>query len=319
MEDKKKGCTSSMRSVFMHADGVDKVLMIFGLLGAIGDGCSTPFVLLITGRLMNNVGGASSDAQDVFLHNINMNAVALLYLACGSWVSCFLEGYCWTRTGERQAARMRVTYLKAVLRQDVGYFDLHVTSTSEVITSISSDSLVMQDVLSEKVPNFIMNCSLFFGSYVAAFIMLWRLAIVAFPFVVLLVIPGLIYGRILMGLARQIRDEYNKAGTIAEQALSSIRTVYAFVGETKTISEFSAALQGSVKLGLSQGLAKGLAIGSNGIAFAIWSFMSYYIWQQNGHVSWRTWRHCCISWYWNNPWWIVRTCTSLFDKTSITF
>ncbi|MDD0148662.1 ABC transporter transmembrane domain-containing protein, partial [Shigella flexneri] len=74
-----------------------------------------------------------------------------------------------------------------------------------------------------QVPNFIMNCSLFFGSYVAAFIMLWRLAIVAFPFVELLVIPGLIYGRILMGLARQIRDEYNKTGTIAEQALSSIR------------------------------------------------------------------------------------------------
>ena len=46
---------------------------------------------------------------------------------------------------------MREKYLKAVLRQDVGYFDLHVTSTSDVITSVSSDSLVIQDVLSEKV------------------------------------------------------------------------------------------------------------------------------------------------------------------------
>lgn len=127
-----------------------------------------------------------------------------------------------------------------------------------------------------QVPNFVMNCSMFLGSYVAAFIMLWKLAIVGFPFLLLLVIPGLIYGRTLMGLARQIRDEYNKAGTIAEQTLSSIRTVYAFVGENKTITEFSAALEGSVKLGLSQGLAKGLAIGSNGVVFAIWSFMSFY-------------------------------------------
>lgn len=46
---------------------------------------------------------------------------------------------------------MRARYLKAVLRQDVGYFDLHVTSTAEVITSVSNDSLVIQDVLSEKV------------------------------------------------------------------------------------------------------------------------------------------------------------------------
>ena len=49
---------------------------------------------------------------------------------------------------------MRARYLKAVLRQDVGYFDLHVTSTTEVITSVSNDSLVIQDVLSEKVGSF---------------------------------------------------------------------------------------------------------------------------------------------------------------------
>lgn len=62
-----------------------------------------------------------------------------------------LEGYCWTRTAERQASTLRARYLKAVLRQEVGYFDLHVTSTAEVITSVSSDSLVIQDAISEKV------------------------------------------------------------------------------------------------------------------------------------------------------------------------
>ena len=121
-----------------------------------------------------------------------------------------------------------------------------------------------------------MNASMFFGSYIAAFLLLWRLAIVGFPFIVLLVIPGLMYGRTLTGLARKIRKEYNQAGTVAEQAESSIRTVYAFVGESKTIETFSSALQGSVELGLRQGLAKGLAIGSNGVVFAIWSFMAYY-------------------------------------------
>ncbi|KAK6155144.1 hypothetical protein DH2020_009392 [Rehmannia glutinosa] len=117
----------------------------------------------------------------------------------------FFKGYCWTRTAERQASRLRTRYLKAVLRQDVGYFDLHVTSTAEVIESVSSDSLV---------PIFVMNLSMFFGSYVAAFMMLWRLAIVGFPFIVFLVVPGLMYGRALMSIARKIRDEYNRAGVI---------------------------------------------------------------------------------------------------------
>jgi len=114
------------------------------------------------------------------------------------------------------------------------------------------------------------------GSYIVAFLMLWRLAIVGFPFALLLIIPGMICGKTLIIIARKKREEYNKAGTIAEQAVSSIRTVYAFVGESKTLSEFSKALEGSVKLGLRQGLAKGLAIGSNSIVFAIWSFMAYY-------------------------------------------
>lgn len=75
-----------------------------------------------------------------------MLIIVLLPLCCE-----LSEGYCWTRTGERQAARMRVRYLKAVLRQEVAYFDLHVTSTSEVITSVSNDSLIIQDCLGEKV------------------------------------------------------------------------------------------------------------------------------------------------------------------------
>ncbi|PKI34458.1 hypothetical protein CRG98_045151 [Punica granatum] len=42
------------------------------------------------------------------------------------------------------------------------------------------------------------------------------------------------------------------------------------------MTEFSMALQGVVKFGLKQGLAKGLVVGSNSITFAIWTFMAYY-------------------------------------------
>lgn len=267
----------SFRSIFMHADKADILLMTLGFLGAVCDGVSMPVMLIVTSKLMNNLGGNNDTSNtDNFTHHINENALVLVFLACGQWVACFLEGFCWTRTAERQASRLRIRYLKAVLRQDVGYFDLHVTSTADVIASVSSDSLVIQECISEKVPVFLMNVAIFIGSYVVGFVMIWKLALVGFPFIIFLVIPGLMYGRALMGIARKIRDEYGKAGTIVEQAISSVRTVYSFVGESKTLEEYSAALQGTVNLGLQQGLAKGLAIGSNGIVFAIWSFMSYY-------------------------------------------
>ncbi|KAF5783021.1 putative Type I protein exporter [Helianthus annuus] len=162
-------------------------------------------------------------------------------------------GYCWSRTSERQASRLRLTYLKAVLRQEVAYFDLNATSTADIVASVSSDSLIIQDFISEK-----------------------RLAIVGVPFILILVIPGLIFGRILMRLSREIREEYNKADAVAQQAVSSVRTVYSFVGEEKTVKDYSNALEGIVKLGLKHGLAKGLAIGSDGVTFAVWAFVSWY-------------------------------------------
>ncbi|XP_010514543.1 PREDICTED: ABC transporter B family member 22-like isoform X2 [Camelina sativa] len=267
-------CFRNIRSIFMHADGVDLILMGLGLFGAIGDGLITPTIFFIIGLLLNDIGGSSGN--ETFMHGIIKKAVALLYVACASWVICFVEGYCWTRTGERQASRMRGKYLRAVLRQDVSYFDLNVTSTSDVITSVSSDTLLIQDVLSEKLPNFLMNASAFVASYIVSFLMLWRLTIVGFPFFIILLIPGLMCGRALISISRKIREEYTDAGSIAEQAISLVRTVYAFGSERKMVAKFSAALQGSVNLGLRQGLAKGIAIGSSGINYAIWGFMTWY-------------------------------------------
>lgn len=54
------------------------------------------------------------------------------------------------QTGERQSARMRVAYLKAMLSQDVGFFDTDA-STGEIVSRISSDTLLVQDAISEKV------------------------------------------------------------------------------------------------------------------------------------------------------------------------
>lgn len=48
---------------------------------------------------------------------------------------------------------MRKEYLKSVLRQDVRFFDTNAVSstTYDVITAITADAYVIQDVLSDKV------------------------------------------------------------------------------------------------------------------------------------------------------------------------
>jgi ATP-binding cassette, subfamily B (MDR/TAP), member 1 len=44
------------RSVFSHADAVDVALMVLGLLGAVGNGMSSPLRLFVSSRIVNDVG-----------------------------------------------------------------------------------------------------------------------------------------------------------------------------------------------------------------------------------------------------------------------
>ncbi|CAN6238399.1 unnamed protein product [Urochloa humidicola] len=262
-------------SVFVHADAVDVALMVLGLVGAVGDGMATPLRLLVASRIANDLG-TGPDHIHQFTSKINANVIKIVLIACAAWVMAFLEGYCWARTAERQASRMRSRYLRAVLRQDVEYFDLKSGSASDVVTSVSNDSLVVQDALAEKVPNFVMYVTMFAGSYAVGFALLWRMTLVSLPSSLLLVVPGVAYGRALTDLARRIRAQYAGPGAVAEQAVSSARTVYSFVAEKPTMSAFAAALEESARLGVRQALAKGVAVGSNGVAFAIYAFNIWY-------------------------------------------
>ncbi|KAM7480105.1 hypothetical protein LguiA_028318 [Lonicera macranthoides] len=265
----------SLRTVLKQSDGTDMLLMVLGTIGCVADGSSLATIMLVLSNLMNGYASSSLTSAD-----INKYALALVYVAIGVGSGAFLEGLCWAQTAERQTSRLRTRYLHTVMRQDIGFFDTthgHGASiTSQVVTSISTDTLTIQGVLSEKIPNFITNIAIFFTGQLAALYLCWRLAIIAIPALSMLIIPGLVYGILLARVGEKIQEAYAVAGGIVEQALSSIRTVYSYVGEERTVKSFSDALGPTLNLGIKQGLMKGMAIGSIGVVFAVWALQSYY-------------------------------------------
>ena len=118
--------------------------------------------------------------------------------------------------------------------------------------------------------------SSFIGGYIVAYVQIWRLALVATPFIPLLLLPGWFYNRAVTSLSARMQSSYNKAGGIAEESISSVRTVYSFVGESEVSNRYSSSLDETVRLGIKQGFAKGLSMGSVGINFAIWAFLGWY-------------------------------------------
>lgn len=274
VEKKRK---SSLTLIFRYADWLDILLMVLGTFGAIGDGMSTNCLLVYVSRLFNSLGyGNSPHNPTNFMNEIEKCSLYFVYLGLAVMAVAFMEGYCWSKTSERQVLKIRYKYLEAVLRQEVGFFDSQEATTSEIINSISKDTSLIQEVLSEKVPIFVMNMSVFMSGLAFSAYFSWRLSLVAFPTVVLLIIPGLIYGKYLLYLSKESFKEYGKANSVVGQALSSIKTVYSFTAEKSIIEKYGSILDRANKFGIKQGIAKGLAIGSTGLSFAIWALLAWY-------------------------------------------
>lgn len=121
-----------------------------------------------------------------------------------------------------------------------------------------------------------MHASVFISGLAFATYFSWRLCLVAFPLLLLLIIPGMVYGKYLLYLSKMCFKEYGKANSIVEQALSSIKTVYSFTAERRIVDKYSVILDKTTSLGIKQGIAKGLAVGSTGLSFAIWGFLAWY-------------------------------------------
>ena len=73
-----------------------------------------------------------------FKHSAALNAFYLVYIGVGMFVCTYLYMVIWVYTGEVGTRHLREHYLKAVLRQDIAYFN--GISAEEVATCIQTDT-----------------------------------------------------------------------------------------------------------------------------------------------------------------------------------
>ncbi|KAI3460732.1 hypothetical protein Pfo_017395 [Paulownia fortunei] len=271
-EEKQGTNTVPFYKLFTFADSVDKILMIAGTIGAIGNGLCLPLMTILFGELIDSFG--QNQSKDV-VSVVSKVALKFVYLALGCGVAAFLQVACWMITGERQAGRIRSLYLRTILRQDVAFFDKE-TNTGEVVGRMSGDTVLIQDAMGEKVGKFIQLVSTFVGGFVIAFIKGWLLTLVMLSSIPLLVISGGIMSLVLSKMASRGQNAYAKAATVVEQTIGSIRTVASFTGEKKAVADYDKSLVKAYQSGVHEGWASGLGLGS--VMFIIFCSYALAIW-----------------------------------------
>ncbi|KAL6285341.1 hypothetical protein ACE6H2_009731 [Prunus campanulata] len=209
-------------SLFKYSTKWDLVLVFLGCVGALINGGSLPWYSLLFGQFVNKIAKESTYADKTpMMKDVETICLYMAGLAAIVVVGAYMEITCWRMVGERSAQRMRREYLRAVLRQDISFFDTEVAA-GDIMHGISSDVAQIQEVMGEKV-------------------------------------------------------SYRKAGSVAEQAISSIRTVFSFVMEDNLAERYANLLADLVPFGARIGFAKGAGVGVIYlVTYSTWALAFWY-------------------------------------------
>uniref|UniRef100_A0A453FAP0 Uncharacterized protein n=1 Tax=Aegilops tauschii subsp. strangulata TaxID=200361 RepID=A0A453FAP0_AEGTS len=274
-EEKKEGGHGkrvSFTGMFRYADRTDQLLMLVGTLAALANGVSQPLMTVIFGDMIDAFGGATSDNV---LHRVNKAVLSFVYLGIGTAVVSFLQVACWTITGERQATRVRSLYLKSVLRQDISFFDVEMT-TGQIVSRMSGDTVLVQDAIGEKVGKFLQLVATFIGGFVVAFVKGWLLSLVMLACIPPVVIAGGAVAKVLSTISSKGQESYSDAANVVEQTIGSIKTVASFNGEKQAIGDYNKLINKAYKTTVKEGLANGFGMGS--VFFIFFSSYGLAIW-----------------------------------------
>eukprot|EP00735_Rhodelphis_limneticus_P009657 TRINITY_DN2844_c0_g1::TRINITY_DN2844_c0_g1_i9::g.6201::m.6201 TRINITY_DN2844_c0_g1::TRINITY_DN2844_c0_g1_i9::g.6201 ORF type:complete len:1338 (+),score=413.75,sp/Q8T9W4/ABCB3_DICDI/45.24/0.0,sp/Q8T9W4/ABCB3_DICDI/39.70/2e-124,ABC_membrane/PF00664.18/2.1e-58,ABC_membrane/PF00664.18/1.3e-46,ABC_tran/PF00005.22/3.8e-36,ABC_tran/PF00005.22/1e-33,AAA_21/PF13304.1/0.18,AAA_21/PF13304.1/0.35,AAA_21/PF13304.1/2.8,AAA_21/PF13304.1/0.0015,SMC_N/PF02463.14/12,SMC_N/PF02463.14/8.5e-05,SMC_N/PF02463.14/39, len=255
-DSKEKLPPVSFSDLFRFADGLDKIFIAIGFVGAVINGAAFPLFCIVFGTLSDSIYVGTRN--DIF-HEVRDVSFYFLYIGIGSYIVSYLEIAFFTIAAERQAAAVRKHYLRSILRQDITWHDIN--RTTELSSRIVADTAVLQEALGEKLAQAIQFSCAFIGGFIVGFTYGWQLALVMCAAVPLLALSGGLISKVAISMTTQGQAAYASAGAVAEETISNIRTIASFAAETKMRNRYLVNLSDAMQAGKRKGLYTGIGVG----------------------------------------------------------
>ncbi|KAM6945832.1 bile salt export pump [Aplochiton taeniatus] len=190
-----------------------------------------------------------------------MTNFAYYYVAIGTAV--FFLGYfqisLWVTSAARQIQIIRKMYFSKVMRMEIGWFDCN--SVGELNTRMSDDINKINDAIADQVGIFLQRFTTFVCGFGMGFVKGWKLTLVIIAASPLIGLGAALMALFVAKLTGQELQAYAKAGAVADEVLSSIRTVAAFGGEKKEVERYDRNLISAQRWGIRKGLIMGFFTG----------------------------------------------------------
>ncbi|KAM9724519.1 ATP-dependent translocase ABCB1 [Menidia menidia] len=257
-------------AVFRFADGWDILMIIVGTVMAMANGVVLPLMCIVFGDMTDSlIASASSNITnpEMAYQNLTSNleeemtVFAIYYSIMGAvvLVAAYLQVSLWSLAAGRQVNRIRTLFFHRIMQQDIGWFD--VNETGELNTRLTDDVYKIQEGIGDKVGMLIQSFSSFIASFAIGFSKGWKLTLVILAVSPALGISAALFSKVLTTFTSKEQTAYAKAGAVAEEVLSAIRTVFAFSGQNKEIQRYHNNLEDAKRMGIKKAISANIAMG----------------------------------------------------------
>ncbi|ETN83249.1 ABC transporter, ATP-binding protein [Necator americanus] len=263
-------------SIFSFASPIDYLFLVIGtiasfihgagfsVLGIVLGGMTTIFLRaqnseFVLGEGKTDPGGLPGVTREEFDNEVKKFCLFYLGLGVAMFTTSYIQIACWETFAERITYKLRQIYLKAILRQQISWFDEQ--QTGNLTARLTDDLERVREGLGDKLSLFIQMLSAFLAGFGVGFFYSWSMTLV-----MMVVAPFIIYSanwmsRIIATRTQVEQETYAVSGAIAEETFSSIRTVHALCGHKRELNRFEASLEKGRRTGLVKYFYMGIGVG----------------------------------------------------------
>ncbi|KAG9407963.1 ABC transporter B member 10 [Aphanomyces cochlioides] len=259
---------------------------VFGVIASCLLGFSTPAISLIISKVISGMnlhyadylqsGKKDMTPLTALYDDVSHSAYIFIGIAAAVLVASYIQAYSFRVMAEKLTSRLRNMHYQALMRQDIGFFDLPGHTTGALTTDLATHATKVVVIAGESQARILQASFTVIAAFLIAFFWgNWKLALVAAAVFPLLILGS--FASILQFNGDNFVDNLADSGAIASESITNTRTVSAFGLLDDFLVRYEVLLDIPLKGGIKQGQIFGLLNGFSGfIMLAVYALVFWY-------------------------------------------
>eukprot|EP01105_Mastigella_eilhardi_P006960 TRINITY_DN1844_c0_g1_i3.p1 TRINITY_DN1844_c0_g1~~TRINITY_DN1844_c0_g1_i3.p1 ORF type:complete len:1177 (-),score=251.27 TRINITY_DN1844_c0_g1_i3:9-3503(-) len=256
------------------------ILAIAVVLAAF-NGALFPAFAFVFSEMVNVLVGFNQQNETEWKHKVMYWAFGFVGIGVAMFVANTFQMGLLTANAETLSFRLRRRSFRAILRQNIGWFDDPENSTGVLSTRLSTDATLVDGATGGRVGIAAQALAAMITGIVVAFVGTWRLALVILAMVPIIGVAMYFHTKFLVGNTAILKKAYEKSGEVAVQAIEACRTVTMISQEDKFVDFYRLELRTPARSGYRSAFINGAGVGvSQSVMFLLYAVAYLY----GGHL-----------------------------------